>query len=73
MSRLSRTVQRFLIAMFVLALVGGAIVVMTFAAIPEANRDAIIQLIGGVTTLAGMVIGFYFSRPHAGSSAEDEQ
>ena len=62
-----RDVQRFMIALLVLALFGGAVIVMTFVMIPEANRDAVIQLVGGVNTLAGLVIGYYFGK----SSKED--
>lgn len=54
--------QRFLIALLVLALFGGAIVVMTFVAIPKDNRDSIIQLVGGVNMLSGLVIGYYFRK-----------
>jgi hypothetical protein len=60
-----RDVQRFLIAMLVLALFGGAVIVMTFVMIPTENRDAIIQLVGGVNTLAGLVIGYYFGKASA--------
>lgn len=62
MTWLGRDLQRFLIALLVLALFGGAIVVMTFVMIPPENRDAVIQLVGGVNTLAGLVIGFYFGK-----------
>ena len=57
--------QRFLIAVFVLCLFGGAIVVMSFITVPDANRDAIIQLIGGVNMLAGLVVGRYFGQRSA--------
>lgn len=62
MSWLTRAVERFLLAMFVLALFGGAIVVMSFFVVPTENKDAVIQLVGGVNALAGMVIGYYFAR-----------
>lgn len=62
MTWLGRDLQRFLIALLVLALFGGAIIVMTFVMIPPENRDAVIQLVGGVNTLAGLVIGFYFGK-----------
>lgn len=64
-----RDAQRFLIALLVLALFGGAIVVMTFQQVQQENRDAIIQLVGGINTLAGLVIGFYFGK----SVSEGEQ
>ncbi|HZG32891.1 MAG TPA: hypothetical protein VEZ59_06415 [Sphingopyxis sp.] len=67
MTRLSRDVQRFLIALLILAMFAGSIIVLTFVVVPEVNRDAIIQLVGGVNTLAGLVIGFYFGK----SAAED--
>lgn len=65
---LSRDLQRFVVAVFILALFGGAIIVLTFIVVPDVNRDAIIQLVGGVNTLAGMVIGFYFGK----SAGEDK-
>lgn len=60
--KLGREVQRFLIALIVLALFAGAIVVLSFFIVPPENRDAVLQLVGGVNTLAGMVVGFYFAR-----------
>lgn len=68
MSWLSRDMQRFVVALIILALFGGSIVVLTFIVVPEVNRDAIIQLVGGVNTLAGLVIGFYFGK----SAGEDK-
>lgn len=62
MTWLTRNLQRFLIALLVLALFGGAVIVMTFVAIPTDNRDSIIQLVGGINTLAGLVIGYYFGK-----------
>ncbi len=58
---------RFLIAMLVMALFGGAIIIMSFVSVPDANQQVVIQLIGGVNALAGLVIGFYF-----GSAARDD-
>lgn len=57
-----KTAQRFIIGLMVMALFGGASIVLTFVVIPDANKDAIIQLIGGINALAGMVAGFYFQR-----------
>lgn len=68
MNWLSRDMQRFLIALLILALFGGSIIILTFVIVPEVNRDAIIQLVGGVNTLAGLVIGFYFGK----SASEDK-
>ncbi|ODU28981.1 MAG: hypothetical protein ABS88_10650 [Sphingopyxis sp. SCN 67-31] len=65
MTWLTRNLQRFLIALLVLALFGGAVIVMTFVAIPADNRDSIIQLVGGVNTLAGLVVGYYFGKASA--------
>lgn len=65
MNRFPREIQRFVIALLVLALFGGAVVVMTFVIVPPENRDAVIQLIGGVNTLAGLVIGYYFGKASA--------
>jgi hypothetical protein len=69
MSWLTRNLQRFLIALLVLALFGGAVIVMTFVAIPADNRDSIIQLVGGVNTLAGLVVGWYFGKTAGESEA----
>lgn len=60
MSALTPTFTRFLLALLVLGLFGGAIIIMTFVVVPDANRDVIIQLVGGINTLAGLVIGYYF-------------
>lgn len=68
MTWLSRDLQRFLLALLILALFGGSIIILTFVIVPEVNRDAIIQLVGGVNTLAGLVIGFYFGK----SATEDK-
>lgn len=67
-SWISRDMQRFAISLLILALFGGAIIVLTFIVVPDVNRDAIIQLVGGVNTLAGLVVGFYF-----GKSAGDDR
>jgi hypothetical protein len=64
-SPVSREMQRFLIALLVLGLFAGAVIVMTFVIVPPENRDAVIQLVGGVNTLAGLVIGYYFGKAAA--------
>ena len=64
----SRDTQRFAVALLILALFGGSIIVLTFIIVPDVNRDAIIQLVGGVNTLAGMVVGYYFGK----SAGEDK-
>lgn len=51
---------RFLIALLVLGLFGGSVIVMSFFNVPESNQEVVIQLIGGINTLAGLVIGYYF-------------
>lgn len=68
MNWLTPPLIRFMLALIVLALFGGAIVVMSFFVVPDANREVVIQLIGGINSLAGMVIGFYFGK----MSAKDE-
>lgn len=62
MTWLTRPVVRFLLAMVVLALFAGAVIVMSFFVVPEQNREVVVQLIGGINSLAGMVIGYYFGR-----------
>lgn len=64
----SRDTQRFAVALLILGLFGGSIIVLTFIVVPDVNRDAIIQLVGGVNTLAGMVVGYYFGK----SAGEDK-
>lgn len=54
------TNERFLIAVFVMALFAGSIIVMSFVSVPEQNQEVVIQLVGGVNMLAGMVVGAYF-------------
>lgn len=58
----SPRLERFLLALVVLALFAGAVVVMSFFIVPEQNKDVVIQLVGGVNTLAGLVVGWYFGR-----------
>ena len=65
MNWLTPALTRFLLALMVLALFAGAVIVMSFFVVPEQNREVVIQLVGGVNTLAGLVIGYYF-----GSSAK---
>src|SRR5690606_20554671 len=60
MTWLTLPLVRFLLAGLVLALFGGALIILSFVLIPEANRDVVIQLVGGINSLAGMVVGFYF-------------
>lgn len=62
---------RFIIALLVMALFGGAIIVMSFFVIPEQNIEVVIQLVGGVNTLAGLVIGFYFGSMAQGEGPQD--
>lgn len=62
---LSRALVRFLLALVVLGLFAGAVVVMSFFIVPEQNREVVVQLVGGINTLAGMVIGYYFGRTDA--------
>jgi len=59
---LTRPLVRFLLAFVVLALFGGAVIVMSFFVVPEQNREVVVQLIGGINSLTGMVIGYYFGR-----------
>ncbi len=63
MNTLTPALARFLLAVLVLALFGGSIIVMSFFSVPGENRDAVIQLVGGVNMLAGIVIGYYFRQP----------
>lgn len=60
--KLSRDLQRFAVAMLVLVLFGGAFGILTFYPFPENNHDSLIQLVGGLNALAGMVIGYYFGK-----------
>ena len=60
MNWLTASLTRFLLALLVLALFGGAVIIMSFFVVPEQNREVVIQLVGGINTLAGLVIGYYF-------------
>lgn len=62
MSWVTRPIVRFLLALVVLAMFAGAVIVMSFFVVPEQNREVVVQLVGGINTLAGMVIGYYFGR-----------
>ncbi|MDR7101540.1 hypothetical protein [Croceicoccus sp. BE223] len=62
MSWVTRPFVRFLLALVVLAMFAGAVIVMSFFVVPEQNREVVVQLVGGINTLAGMVIGYYFGR-----------
>lgn len=70
MTWLSRPLVRFFLALVVLALFAGAVIVMSFIVVPEQNREVVIQLIGGINSLAGMVIGYYFGRPGDATDTE---
>lgn len=57
---MSQHVARFALALIVIALLASAVVIMSFVVVPDSNREVIVQLIGNVGTLAGLVIGYYF-------------
>lgn len=63
--------ERFIIALVVLALEGGAVAVMSFVKLPVENKDVVFQLVGGINTLAGLVVGKYFTR--AEPAKEDKE
>lgn len=67
------TLHRLLLSMFVLALFGGSIIIMSFFDIPEKNRDVVFQLTGGINTIAGMVIGWYFRATMNTDRPKDEE
>jgi hypothetical protein len=60
--KLSKEVQQFVIGLIVMAMFGGAFAILTFYPFPENNHDSLIQLVGGLNALAGMVIAFYFGK-----------
>lgn len=72
MSWLTASLTRFLLALLVLALFGGAVIIMSFFVVPEQNREVVIQLVGGVNTLAGLVIGYYFGSTARRDDGEPE-
>jgi len=73
MSWLSRSTERLFIGLLVLAMFAGALIIMTFFTIPDQNRDVVIQLVGGVNTLAGLVIGYYFGSTSKNDNPVDTQ
>jgi hypothetical protein len=60
--RLSKGNQRFVIALIVLLLYGGALIILSLVGIEDKNRDAVLQLVGGIVTLAAMAFGYYFGK-----------
>lgn len=63
MINISARLERFVIAGVVLAMNAGALVIMSFFEVPEVNHDVVIQLVGGINTLSGLIIGRYFQKP----------
>lgn len=66
-------IERLAVGSFVLALLGGAVIVLSFFAIPEANRDVVFQLVGGINALAGLVVGGYFRAMNDGHVTVDNR
>lgn len=62
MTWLTTPLIRFLLGGLVLALFGGALIIMSFFVLPAENKEVVIQLVGGINTLAGLVVGFYFGK-----------
>jgi hypothetical protein len=60
-ARLTAENRRFVVALLLIALFGGAAVVLSFRDIPEGNREIIAQVVAGLNTLTGAVVGWYFS------------
>lgn len=63
--------EKLCVGIFVLSLLGGAIVVMSFFELPAANRDVVFQLVGGINALAGLVVGGYFRSHNEGHVTVD--
>ncbi len=59
---------RYSLALIVIGLLAGAVGIMSFFVVPDSNREVIVQLIGNVGTLAGVVVGYYF-----GSTAKSDE
>ncbi|GEM_PF-3134004 len=66
-------IERLAVGAFVLALLGGAVIVLSFFAIPQANRDVVFQLVGGINALAGLVVGGYFRAMNDGHVTVDNR
>ena len=64
-------IERLCVGVFVLSLLGGAVIVMSFFEIPSENRDVVFQLVGGINALAGLVVGGYFRSMQDGKVTVD--
>jgi len=49
------------IAILILFLYGMALASFVYAVIPEANKDIVVVLVGGLNTALGMVCGYFFN------------
>lgn len=63
--------RRFLIAVLLISLFGGAAVILSFRDIPEGNREIIAQVVAGLNTLTGAVVGWYFSARKGDTGTSD--
>lgn len=52
--------SRLAFGIAVMILFGAALFALVKFQLPDANNDAIMLLVGGINTLAAMVVGYYF-------------
>lgn len=56
---------RLAFGLLVLLMLASTILLLAFIAIPKGNENTFVQLVGTLSTLAGLVIGYYFGDSEA--------
>lgn len=64
-------ITRFIFGFSVLAMLAGLIVALIYKPIPEGNDNSLVQLVGTMSTLAGLVIGYYFGSSEGSTKKTD--
>lgn len=51
---------RVVVGLLVLLMLAGLIAALIYVPIPASNENTLVQLVGTMSTLAGLVVGYYF-------------
>lgn len=62
---------RFVFGLIVLLILAGITIALIYLPIPEGNENALVQLVGTLSTLTGLVIGYYFGSSDGSSKKTD--